>query len=40
MRTCIRDAATKSLSKHEGELKLSKPLKQKVEKYKKQGGKK
>ncbi len=33
-------AAAEALSKHEGELKLYKPLKQKVEKYKNQGGKK
>jgi hypothetical protein len=33
-------AAAKALSKHEGELELRGSLKQKVEKYKKQGGKK
>ena len=36
----LSDAAAKSLSKHKGYLELSGSIKQKVEKYKKQGGKK
>jgi hypothetical protein len=38
--TSLSAAAAKALSKHEGELKLRGSLKQKVEKYKKQGRKK
>ena len=38
--TSLTAAAAEALSKHEGELKLDRSLKQKVEKYKKQGRKK
>ena len=38
--TSLTAAAAEALSKHEGELELRGSLKQKVENYKKQGGKK